>query len=82
MWRVENGKRTATMNTSSGVIRSLAVSVDGKWLAACTYKGVYLWDISTHEQVLKVENSLIVFDVDFSPDASRLVCAVYKLATI
>ena len=73
VWRVEDGKRVATMSTT-GVL-SLAVSEDGKWLAAGTFNGVYVWDTSTHEQVLKVDNGS-VFDVDFSPDASRLVCVV------
>ena len=73
VWRVENGKRTATMNISSQAV-SLAVSEDGRWLASGTYKGVYLWDTSTHEQVLKVEKG-VVLGVDFSPDASRLVYA-------
>ena len=74
VWRVEDGKRTATMETN-GTVCCLAVSKDGRWIAAGTGLGeVLVWDIATHEQVFRDEEDLgDINGVDFSPDSSRLV---------
>ena len=76
VWRVEDGKRTATMETS-GVVNCLAVSKDGRWIAAGTVLDeVVVWDMATLEQVFKDEEDRgTVNGVDFSPDSSRLVSA-------
>ena len=76
VWRVENRKRTATMETN-GTVFCLAVSKDGRWIAAGTIVGeVVVWDMATLEQVFKhKEDNSTVNGVDFSPDSSRLVFA-------
>ena len=76
VWRVEDRKRTATMETD-GTVYCLAVSKDGRWIAAGTSLGeVLVWDTATHEQVFKhEEDNRDVNGVDFSPDSSRLVSA-------
>ena len=75
VWRVEDGKRTATIETN-GAVLCLAVSKNGRWLAAGIRGGkVFVWDIATHEQDFQHEDDNYINGVDFSPDSSRLVSA-------
>ena len=73
MWGVEDGKQMATMEAKE--VQCLAVSNDGRWIAAGTYDGdVYVWDAEAHEQVLAhKEDNQPVNAVDFSPNSARLV---------
>ena len=76
VWRVEDAKKIATMEVTQGDdVRCLAVSKDGRWIAAGTDEGeVYVWDADTHEQVWShKEDSEDINAVDFSPDSTRLV---------
>ncbi|KAH0838772.1 WD40-repeat-containing domain protein [Lanmaoa asiatica] len=75
VWRVEDGKRIATMEV--GIVNCLAVSQDGRWIAAGTwFDGVILWDAKTYEQVFSLkEDTSDICGVDFSPDSTRLVVA-------
>ena len=82
VWRVEDGTRTATMPTK-GYMLCLAVSKDGKLIAAGANSAVYVWDAETHERVLEHElDSSEVNCVDFSPDGSRLVWACDNEAAV
>ena len=83
VWRVEDGTHVARMETRA--VRCLAVSKDGRWIAAGTYLGdVFVWDAKTHKQVFKHnEDSRDINGVDFSPDSTRLVSASEnRMATI
>ncbi|KAF8550490.1 hypothetical protein OG21DRAFT_1513946 [Imleria badia] len=73
VWRVEDGKKIATMK--AGAVFSLAVSKDGRWIAAGTYEGeVIVWDSKTYEAVCTLKkDSDIINALDFSPDSTRLV---------
>ena len=75
VWRVNDGKQMA----SKGVwgVRSLAVSNDGRWIAAGTMLGhVFVWDTKTFEIVLTHQETLAdTLGVDFSPDSTRLLTA-------
>ena len=76
VWRVEDGTQVARMEAKD--VRCLAVSKDGRWIAAGTCLGdVFVWDARTHEQVFKhwEESSYAITGVDFSPDSTRLVSA-------
>ena len=56
----------------------LAVSKDGRWIAAGTDWGdVFVWDAKTHKQVFEHidEDYDTISGVDFSPDSTRLVSA-------
>ena len=77
VWRVEDGKRMATMETEAREVLCLAVSKDGRWIAAGTDSGsVFVWDAETYEKVISDRyNYNSIIGVDFSPDSSRLVCA-------
>jgi WD40 repeat protein len=72
VWRVEDGKQMATM--AVGEVRCLAVSRDGRWIAAGTNDAhVFVWDTNTFEQVFSHKNNGFIFTVDFSPDSTRLL---------
>jgi len=75
VWRVKDGKPVATMEAE--LVRCLAVSNDGRWIAAGTVPGdVHVWDAKTYNQVFvhRVHFNY-VNGVDFSPDSTRLVSA-------
>ncbi|KAF8552627.1 hypothetical protein OG21DRAFT_1498291 [Imleria badia] len=82
VWRVEDGKQIANMETGGCKdIYCLAVSKDGRWIAAGTWTGAILWDAKTYKQVFALGRSTIQW-VDFSPDSTR-VCGSYgKTATV
>ena len=73
VWQVEDGKQMTTLEVKD--VLCLAVSKDGRWIAAGTNDGdVYVWDAETYEQVLShKEDRRPVNAVNFSPDSTRLV---------
>ena len=77
VWRVADCQRTATMESTR--VRCLAVSNDGKWIAAGTIWGeVIVWDAKTYKRVLSHEEDSgesVVNGTDFSPDSTRFVTA-------
>ena len=55
---------------------SVAVSKDGRWIAAGTLKGdTIVWDAKTFGMVFSCKQHGDIFGVDFSPDSTRLVTA-------
>ena len=91
VWRAEDAKKIATMGvTGRDDVLCLAVSKDGRWIAAGTDGGeVYVWDAETRAQVWShKEDYQDINAVDFSPDATRLVSgstngeiAIWDIAT-
>ncbi|KAG6371327.1 WD40-repeat-containing domain protein [Boletus reticuloceps] len=83
VWRVDDGEEIATMSAGR-TINCLAVSRNGKWIAAGTQsdKKLLLWNATTHERVLKHKHNSFLNAVDFSPDSTRLVSASGNTATI
>ena len=74
VWRVEDGKQIATL--AAKLVTCLAVSKDGRWIAAGTFDGeVIMWDAKTFEQVFSHKEGTYIHGVDFSPDSTRLVTA-------
>ena len=72
VWRVKDGKEMATMEARN--VQCLAVSKDGRRIAAGTYFGaVFVWDAKTFEKVFSHKDDHIILAVDFSPDSTRLV---------
>ena len=66
-------------------VRCLAVSQDGRWLAAGTNGGhAIVWNAKTFEKVFTHnEDDYVIYGVDFSPDSTRLVTAsLHSRATI
>ena len=73
VWRVEDGEKMATMEARN--VRCLAVSNDGRWIAAGTAgDGVFVWNAQTFEKDVSHRVNYIG-GVDFSPDSTRLVSA-------
>ena len=61
---------------ATGELCSLAVSKNGRWIAAGSDGGdVLVWDATTYERVIthEVDPSNLILAVDFSPDSTRLV---------
>ena len=55
---------------------SVAVSKDGRWIAAGTLNGdAIVWDAKTFGMVFSHKQDEDIFGVDFSPDSTRLVTA-------
>ena len=77
VWRVEDGKEMATVDSEAEDVRCLAVPRDGRWIAAGTGSGsVFVWDAETYEKVISDRyNYNSIIGVDFSPDSTRLVSA-------
>jgi WD40 repeat protein len=72
-------------------IYDLAFSPDGRWLAAVgqdelgyemSEHGVEVWDLSTGQSQYTLATGLAPFDLDISPDSTRLAVATYLGATI
>ena len=81
-WRVKDGKQMATMEED--LVRCLAVSRDGRWIAAGTGWGnMFVSDTKTFKKVFQLQDCVIanynpdhgINGVDFSPDSTRLVSA-------
>lgn len=81
LWRVEDKKQMARLPTteSSPTVNCLAVSKDGRWIAAggTGSDGAIVWDATTYEQVLTIKEDTFeaIYGIDFSPDSTRLVVA-------
>ncbi|KAG9314865.1 WD40-repeat-containing domain protein [Chiua virens] len=87
VWRLEDSQQVATLLKASDVV-SLAVSNDGRWIAAGTrWSGVQVWNAETHECFRLGDDSdghfHLVNSVDFSPkDSTQLVIASEDTATV
>ena len=75
VWRVEDGKQMATMAAKR--VSCLAVSKDGRWIAAGTFSGyAFVWHAKTYKKVFAHNEDLSdILGVDFSPDSTRVVTA-------
>ena len=77
VWRVKDGEQLAATMQGRHVL-CVAVSKDGRLIAAGSNDGeVWVWGGTTYQQALFVRKipGLPIYDVDFSPDSSRLVSA-------
>jgi len=86
VWRVEDGKGMGTMEGAGGSFLCLAVSNDGKWIAAGAWsiwdQSLFLWDAKTFERVFDREENGSVCGLDFSPDSTTLLVASGNTATV
>jgi WD40 repeat protein len=65
-----------TLPVHGGQVRGLAVSADGRWLAAAAGKEVTIWDIAMGKPPRRLAgHSLAVTDLAFSPDNRWLASA-------
>ena len=80
VYRVKDGEETVVDTAPRSwkrSVRCLAVSKDGRWIAAVTgYRVLLVWDATTCEEVfLHYTESISISGIDFSPDSTRLVTA-------
>ena len=81
VWRVDDQKELVKIET--GFVHCVAVSNDGKWIAAGTWQGdVFVWDAATFKLAIKHSEDEHIHGVDFSPDSMRLVSATKRKAII
>ena len=74
VWRVQDGIQMA--RTEAWLVRCVAASKDGGWIAAGTFKEVVVWDAKTYEKTFALEaDHHTINGVDFSPDSTQLVSA-------
>lgn len=73
------GQLLRTLTGQSGEIIQLAVSPDGRWLAAgSTEQGVTLWELATGRMVYTHNLPAPVLSVAFAPDGQRLAAVGYN----
>ena len=74
VWDTETRRRLAVLSTAQEDLHSIALSPDGRWMAAGTASGaVCLWDTETLELVGKLRSHLCSIDrLCFSPDGRTL----------
>ena len=81
VWRAHDGKHIASMDVQD--VSCLAVSKDGRWIAAGSFVGcAFVWDATTYQQAFEHLNEGVCTAVDFSPDATALVASWSNTATI
>ena len=78
VWRVKDGRCLRTLKLSREV-RSLAISADGKLLAAGTLNGkIRLWKFPRCSKGATINaHKFIVESLDFSPDGKRIVSGAF-----
>ena len=87
VWRVEDGEEMASLEAEN--VWYLAVSKDDNWIVVVSFQDVIVWDASTYKEKYRwrIEPDSMVYELDFSPDATRLVAAsddkaiIWELAT-
>ena len=81
VWRVDDWKQLAKIET--GMVNCVAVSNDGKWIAAGTQlHGVFVYDAATFRLAIKHSECVYIHGVNFSPDSMRLVSATKEKAIV
>ena len=75
VWDASTGKEVLALEGHDGVVRSLAVSPDGKWIVSGSEdKTIRLWDASTGEEMRSLlGHAAPVISVAFSHDGKRIV---------
>ena len=77
VWRVDDGKQVATM--AAGLVNCLAVSKDGRWIAAGAYSGeMFVWDAQREYKRAFSLEGYYLNGLDFSPDSTHLLAASFN----
>src|SRR5215510_5326851 len=76
LWSLPDGKAIRDFDMGGQIIDTLALSDDGRWLAAGSHAGRYrVWNASTGKQQMQLEMAFYPFALSFSPGGSRLAIA-------
>jgi len=87
---ITTGETIKTFSGMSDTINTLAVSADGRYLAAGGFdRNAVVWDIASGQEVARFRSNDKIWSLDFSPDSALLVTAsgdkvieVYDLALL
>ncbi|KAI6041639.1 quinon protein alcohol dehydrogenase-like superfamily [Pisolithus marmoratus] len=73
-WKIEDRQQWALTVQASGIIWSLAVSQDGRWIVSGDHGNkVIVWNAVTDEKVLEItEHTHQVFSVDIASDCTKI----------
>ena len=76
-WDVRTRRETSKLNARAGMFCSIALSGDGRRLAAGASDGrITIWDIASHQEVATLEgHKYEVTQLAFTPDGDHLVSA-------
>jgi WD40 repeat protein len=73
VWDVKTGKKARDLEFPTGNVTSIALSPDGKLLAAVGNGHVLLWDLETGKELRRVgDNRMRYFAAAFAPDGKTL----------
>ena len=74
IWRVSDGRLTATLNGPSNEVQAVRFSPNGRFLASFTRKkGITIWDVASAAAVRDLEfGAARDYDLAFSPDGRTL----------
>ncbi len=79
LWDVEMGSTRFTLTGHKQTIRALAFSPNGKILASGeNYQTIYLWDVTTGQQLTNSQTEGTVNTLQFSPDGKTIVSGNYN----
>ena len=74
LWDVETGSTRFTLTGHKQTIKALAFSPNGKILASGeNYQTIYLWDVTTGQQLTNSQTEATVNTLQFSPDGKTIV---------
>ena len=76
-WDVRTRRETSKLNPRAGLFSSIALSGDGRRLAAGATDGrITIWDVVSHQELVLLEGHKDeVFQLAFTPDGDHLVSA-------
>ncbi len=83
VWNVETGEIARRIDSTPFEARTLAISRDGHWLAACEWEAraarVKMWNLPSGEEMARdaVGHDQMLRNVVFSPDGKTVVTASY-----
>ena len=79
LWGVETGSTRFTLTGHKQTIKALAFSPNGKILASGgNYQTIYLWDVTTGQQLTNSQTEAAVNTLQFSPDGKTIVSGNYN----
>lgn len=78
LWNPHTGALMRIISGHRNLVRSLAFSPNGQWLASGAEDGaVKLWEVATGREVLRFQHGERVASVAFSPDGQMLASGAY-----
>lgn len=71
-WISSDDREVARWETDRGISDAVAFSADGETVAAAGGRRARVWDVRSHERVATLRHEHGIWDLDLSPDGTRL----------